>query len=63
MDEDRASLQVINSAKVNFGVKQDIAKIDWNRLFAGEGQSGKLNVFYLKSYCVFRACLAANKGC
>lgn len=42
MDNDRAGLQVnvLNWGKVNFGMRQELAKVDRSRLFVGKGTFG-----------------------
>lgn len=41
-----SQVKVLNWCKVNFdGIRQDLAELDWSRMFVGNGMAGKLDAF------------------
>lgn len=47
-DKDRAGqlVNIPNWGKSNFdGIRQEVVKVDWSRLFAGKGKPGKWDAF------------------
>lgn len=58
MDRDRAGprVKMLNWGKANFeGMRQELAQVDWSRLFDGKKTSGKWDVF--------KECAIFKKGC